>query len=93
MFASVILTVFGLAFFVRAKGSRSSYLGVLVLFTVLLGGTPYMIDPPPGHPFQRRQQAEAHRDEPDPDIPGNQLHPAGPRHTPSLHHRRGQTLN
>ncbi len=35
--------MFGLAFFVRAKGNRAVYLGVLVLFTVLLGGTLYMI--------------------------------------------------
>ncbi len=43
MYASVILSVFGLAFFVRAKGNRPVYLGVLILFTVVFGGTLYMI--------------------------------------------------
>ena len=43
MFASVILSVFGLAFFVRSKGHRGVYLGLLAALTVVLGATLYMI--------------------------------------------------
>lgn len=43
MDVSVILSVFGLAFFVRSKGNRGVYISVLVLFTVVLAATLYMI--------------------------------------------------
>ncbi|MDQ6746499.1 MAG: hypothetical protein M3010_00120 [Candidatus Dormibacteraeota bacterium] len=43
MYASIILSVFGLAFFVRAKGHRGVYLALLAAFTVVLAATLYTI--------------------------------------------------
>lgn len=43
IYGSVIISVFGLAFFVRSKGNRGVYLGVLAAFVVVLGASLYMI--------------------------------------------------